>query len=488
MDKLSGLISKLNAAPPRDADALLAEYAAALNEAFNETMASDIPENDKLTEALNLFSHEYAKLLASREGIAGRKELFAAAADRLLAAEEAPVNLIERLCDVGEIACAASENAGGWIYFKKLRAEHLCDNNRAGEGLAVLRELEELLPNDADIKSMINKALSLKSGKSGPGRKNGCDRDFYGLIELLKTSEVNLLLMEAAVGALECRKNDAEYYGLLSKWYKDWYGVGELGINDKGFVKYFGSMYNYLKQHIGGLVWLYENLENYRSKYQLKTILRNWLLFKPDIREHGIEKTFPHYYDLDIIRCDENEVFVDCGAYDGDSIISFIEQYDGAYKSVYGYEMAPSTYKLAVENTKMYERVFMRNAGVSDKNETVRFAELGGDTQSAGAGSRINPMGNVECRTVRMDDDIQETVTFIKMDVEGAEAAALRGAENHIRRSKPKLAISLYHTLPDLIEIPRLIKGFVPGYRFYLQHCPAKFPFPTEYVLLAVYE
>jgi len=87
---------------------------------------------------------------------------------------------------------------------------------------------------------------------------------------------------------------------------------------------------------------------------------------------------------------------------------------------------------------------------------------------------------------VKLDDDMQEEITFIKMDIEGAEVAALLGTQNHIKRSKPKLAISLYHKLPDLIEIPRLIRQLVPEYKFYFQHCPEGFPFPTEYLLLAV--
>lgn len=64
--------------------------------------------------------------------------------------------------------------------------------------------------------------------------------------------------------------------------------------------------------------------------------------------------------------------------------------------------------------------------------------------------------------------------------------AALIGAQNHIRSSRPKLAISLYHKLSDLIEIPTLCKKLVPEYRFYLRHHPVHFPFPTEYVLYVV--
>jgi hypothetical protein len=51
------------------------------------------------------------------------------------------------------------------------------------------------------------------------------------------------------------------------------------------------------------------------------------------------------------------------------------------------------------------------------------------------------------------------------MDIEGAELDALYGAERQIRENKPKLAISLYHKLSDIVEIPRLIRSFVPEYK-----------------------
>lgn len=71
---------------------------------------------------------------------------------------------------------------------------------------------------------------------------------------------------------------------------------------------------------------------------------------------------------------------------------------------------------------------------------------------------------------VCLDDFLQEKVTFIKMDIEGAEMDALKGAEQTIRKYKPKLAISIYHEENDFWEIPLLIKSFVPEYQFYVRH------------------
>ena len=70
---------------------------------------------------------------------------------------------------------------------------------------------------------------------------------------------------------------------------------------------------------------------------------------------------------------------------------------------------------------------------------------------------------------VRMDDFIDDRITFVKMDIEGSEANALLGAERLIRTHKPKLAISVYHKKDDIWVIPKIILRFNPDYKFYLR-------------------
>jgi len=295
---------------------------------------------------------------------------------------------------------------------------------------------------------------------------NGCDISFNRLIHRIKITPIDTLIAEA----VEC----------AAVW------RASLNVSDREFESFRSGFCIFLKQNADDLIWLYRNMSNYRSKFQLNVILHNWLTCEPDVRIYGLEKTFEHYFDLDIIKCDENEVFVDCGVYNGDSILSFIEQYGERYKSIYGYEMTPKSFETAQENLKGYERVYLRNVGVSDENGTMTFMDNTNSENHPDAGNRLTQGGNATAKIVKLDDDIKEDVTFIKMDIEGAEIAAILGTQNHIKRTKPKLAISLYHKLTDLIEIPKLIKQLVPEYKFYFQHCPTQFPFPTEYVLLAV--
>lgn len=73
--------------------------------------------------------------------------------------------------------------------------------------------------------------------------------------------------------------------------------------------------------------------------------------------------------------------------------------------------------------------------------------------------------------TVALDEFLHgERVTFIKMDIEGVELDALKGAVRIIKEQKPKLAISVYHKADDIIEIPKLIMEMRPDYKLYLRH------------------
>ena len=69
-----------------------------------------------------------------------------------------------------------------------------------------------------------------------------------------------------------------------------------------------------------------------------------------------------------------------------------------------------------------------------------------------------------------MDNCILDEVTYIKLDIEGAELEALKGAKKIIQKYKPRLAVCIYHKKEDLIEIPQYLKELVPEYKFYVRH------------------
>ena len=88
---------------------------------------------------------------------------------------------------------------------------------------------------------------------------------------------------------------------------------------------------------------------------------------------------------------------------------------------------------------------------------------------------------------VSLDEDICEPVSWIKMDIEGAEYDALLGCKNHIKKEQPKLSVSVYHGYEDIIRLPLLIDELNPSYRFYLRYYGGNL-IPTELVLTALPE
>ncbi len=99
------------------------------------------------------------------------------------------------------------------------------------------------------------------------------------------------------------------------------------------------------------------------------------------------------------------------------------------------------------------------------QKEELRFSKNGN------AGSRITAHGATKIYVDSIDHmHAKVRVTLIKMDIEGSEMAALKGAEKIIKRDRPKLAVCIYHNPEDIFEIPFLIKKLVPEYKLYIRH------------------
>ena len=236
-----------------------------------------------------------------------------------------------------------------------------------------------------------------------------------------------------------------------------------------------------LHDHADDFLWLYARLADYRSRYTLFALVNNWYSFVFNDLDRCRERVFREYFDLDVIQCGENEVLVDVGAFTGDTVIDYIAAYGLKYRRIYCYEMTPETFKMLQENLKLLPNLVLRCCGVGDQPGEMYI--LPNPHPSA---NRVSEQGQVKVPIVTVDEDIQEPVTFIKMDIEGYEQKALLGCRRHIREDRPKLAVSVYHNNEDIWKIPRMIEEFCPGYLFYLRHQGGTLV-PTELSLLAVY-
>jgi FkbM family methyltransferase len=179
--------------------------------------------------------------------------------------------------------------------------------------------------------------------------------------------------------------------------------------------------------------------------------------------------------DSSIVQADIGDVVLDIGGCWGDTALYFASKVGNSGK-VYSFEFIPDNIKLHHINTGFNEllskRIELVPNPVSDKTGIDVFYK------DDGPGSRIemNPFeeqtGSV--KTLSIDDFVEsrgfEKVEFIKMDIEGAEPAALRGAIKTITRFRPKLAIAIYHSMEDFVNIPRWILGLNLDYEIYIGH------------------
>lgn len=171
------------------------------------------------------------------------------------------------------------------------------------------------------------------------------------------------------------------------------------------------------------------------------------------------------YFDFNGIKPQEKNVFVDAGSYNGQTTFDFIKWCDNNYDKVFCFEPNENNFSNVVEKLKGTSNVEIVNAGTWNEERTLSFC-------SNGPASKITE-DNSDCSiNVTTIDKVvkEEKVTFIKMDVEGAELESLLGARNTIIKNKPDLAICIYHKWLDFIDLPDTILDLVPEYKFAIRH------------------
>lgn len=168
------------------------------------------------------------------------------------------------------------------------------------------------------------------------------------------------------------------------------------------------------------------------------------------------------YFTKDIMHPDRDEVFIDAGAYDGDTIKGFLGWSGGHFRSIYAYEPDRENFRKLHDSYQADDRIHCINACLWKEDTCLCFTE---DNSTV---SEISEKDGVKMKAVRLA--VPEKVTFIKMDIEGAEMEALKGASELISAQHPKLAICVYHKRDDLWRIPFYIHTLWPGYRLYLRH------------------
>jgi FkbM family methyltransferase len=167
----------------------------------------------------------------------------------------------------------------------------------------------------------------------------------------------------------------------------------------------------------------------------------------------------------------DDMIFVDCGAYDGDTIGHFLGRAHGRFRHVYAFEPDPDNCRrlrefVAALDGDARRRIEIVNAGVASVPGRLSF-QASGDM-----GASFGGEGGEMVEVVAVNDAVKAEagdVVYIKYDVEGAEMDALKGTEQLIARVRPSLAVSVYHRPGDLWKIPLQLASLGAGYNFYLR-------------------
>lgn len=222
--------------------------------------------------------------------------------------------------------------------------------------------------------------------------------------------------------------------------------------------------------------WLEDLLENRRryrdlaaalsddfSRQVLDAVIGYRLTCDPTVLAPIVE--WDLYGPADLLDYGEHEVFIDGGSFDGDSVKLFTERVHDRYDRILAFEPDPGTFAKLCARFDGEKRVEPINRGLHSGPGALHF-----DVQGSRASGFTSDGDGTKVEVTSIDHVLQgDPVTFIKMNIEGAEQAALRGAATSIARWHPKLAISAYHRAADLWQIPALVRELDDGYRLFLR-------------------
>lgn len=220
--------------------------------------------------------------------------------------------------------------------------------------------------------------------------------------------------------------------------------------------------YSYLKEHETAFQQTYDWLEDDLSRRTMLAYLN--LKISGNVRYNFDVMTSGQYF-CECTSDFRGGTFIDCGACYGETVESFITWSKGNYKKIYAIEADPTNAEICRQYLALHdcEDVETVNCAVWHQQGMISFSD------DAGTSSKIGEDGIVRVRADTIDHILQGApVDFLKMDIEGAELNALRGAAESIRAYHPLLAICVYHKSEDLITIPQYLKELW-DYRFFLR-------------------
>ena len=226
------------------------------------------------------------------------------------------------------------------------------------------------------------------------------------------------------------------------------------------------TAYQIIQSRIEDYAKVYALLADERSKAVYLSILNAKISLDSRYLAGIASPSGEQYFEKKLIKLSEYEVFCDCGSFNGDTLDTFIALSGGKYQKYIAIEADKDIHEELMRRiaSKGYANIQTHNLACWKEKTILNF-------HPALSSGRIAEEGSISVNADTLDNILkEENVTFIKMDIEGAEEMALRGAGGVIGRNKPILAVCLYHSLEDFYRLPLLMKDLNPEYRLFVRH------------------
>lgn len=236
-------------------------------------------------------------------------------------------------------------------------------------------------------------------------------------------------------------------------------------------VMYYEWDVKYVKDNWNSFMDIYCGLSDEKSKKTLYELIIAKLnqCCSPQLLE--IADSELHYFNsLTFGLNTEKEIYVDCGAYTGDTILQYARFTEEKYKRIYAFEPNKECLGDLKENIKSLHHIEIIEKGTWNQATVLKFKS---DKEVSHITEDTDGVSSIEVTTIDKEIRPEDKVTFIKMDIEGSELESLQGATKILRRDMPKLAICCYHRKNDIIDLFRFIKSLETSnrkYKIYLRH------------------
>ncbi len=231
---------------------------------------------------------------------------------------------------------------------------------------------------------------------------------------------------------------------------------------------------DYALEHRNELEKVYKLLADQQSRDVFENVIRYKLSGR---LEYLWKCETPSEEKFDLLNIGTEETYVDLGAYNGDTIVEFLNETSMQFRKIYAMEPDIKNYRKLKRRLYMIGSALLEayNCGAWNEDTSIVFSLKSGRSSRAIPENteNLNPARFRRVNMMKVDTMLQgDSASYIKIDVEGSEENALEGSARTIESFTPKLNVALYHRNEDMFRIPLLVNSYSKKYRLYMRHHP----------------